>query len=286
MRLENFEQLNQGVIEAQMVLVGLGEEWIVTDEMIMSDLADKNKSLYQMFQIARTEERFQKLLPVFTAYYYKKFIPEKVERAYRNMYNLLEGKNYFIVSLTVDPYLKKFGFKEERCVNPCGTYEKLQCEQGCQIDFVSSEVLLKEIEGVLADTEDTACNRETLNCLLGQCADVLENYRCAQCGAAMYFNLLDAKKYREEGYLDHWQTYMKWLQGTLNKELCVIEAGVGVKHPSVIRWPFEKTVFYNQKAKMFRIHKVLYQINEEIAERACGCKCHSVNLFSERNVEA
>ena len=115
---------------------------------------------------------------------------------------------------------------------------------------------------------------------------MMKKYDCKQCGSELRFNLLDTKEYREEGYLERWKCYMKWLQGTLNKELCVIEAGAGVKLPSVIRWPFEKTVFYNQKAKMFRIHKMFYQVNEEVAERAYGCRCHSVELFSERNVEA
>ena len=139
---------------------------------------------------------------------------------------------------------------------------------------------------MLSGIKDMDCDNENVSKLLEQCVEIMERYRCEHCNAPMSFNLLDAQKYCEDGYLPQWQKYMKWLQGTLNREICVVEAGVGVKQPSVIRWPFEKTVYYNQKAKMFRIHKSFYQINEEVAERSYGCKCHSVDLFSERNVEA
>ena len=57
---------------------------------------------------------------------------------------------------------------------------------------------------------------------------------------------------------------MKWLQGTLNHKICIIELGVGMKYPSVIRWPFEKTAFFNNKAFFFRIHKKLYHLTEEL----------------------
>lgn len=286
MQLEKFEQLIQSVNDAQMVLVGLGEEWIVTEEMIESDLEEKDVGLQQMFRMSRNVEKYQKVLPILMSYYYQNYIPTKIEKAYQNMRDLLEEKNYFVVSLSVDSYLRKTGFKEDRYVNPCGTYEKLQCENGCRTELVSADELLGEIESILVETNDRDCHDEKIIYLLEKCLNVLENYHCEQCGAPMSFNLLDTKKYCEEGYLEQWKKYMKWLQGTLNRELCVIESGVGVKHPSVIRWPFEKTVFYNQKAKMFRIHKMLYQVNEEVAERAYGCKCHSVDLFSERNVKA
>ena len=79
----------------------------------------------------------------------------------------------------------------------------------------------------------------------------------------------------------NWQMYMKWLQGSVNKKLCVIEAGAGMSLPSVIRWPFEKTVYYNQKAFLYRIHHTFHQINHEIAERSCGIEASAVSFFKD-----
>lgn len=286
MQLINYGQLEQAVADADLVLVGLGEEWVLSEELILEDLADKNKILYEMFLKAGKDERYRKLLPLLTAYYYDSYIPKAWEKAYKNMLEMLKDKNYFIVSLTVDPYLKKMGFKEERCVNPCGTYEKIQCEEGCNTQLISTQHLLEKMRRLFDDVTKTDCSGQSVERCLEQCVVFMDEYHCDACGANMVFNLLDAKRYLEEGYLERWQIYMKWLQGTLNKKLCVIEAGVGMKLPSVIRWPFEKTVFYNQKANMFRIHEKFYQVNEEVAERSYGCKCHSVQLFGEKNVEA
>ena len=36
---------------------------------------------------------------------------------------------------------------------------------------------------------------------------------------------------------------------------------------TVIRWPFEKIVYFNQKANIFRVHSKLYQLTEEIKDR-------------------
>ena len=47
----------------------------------------------------------------------------------------------------------------------------------------------------------------------------------------------------------------------------------------MIRWPFEKIAFFNQKARFFRIHESLYQIPGEVGERALGIGCNSVDFI-------
>ena len=48
----------------------------------------------------------------------------------------------------------------------------------------------------------------------------------------------------------------------------ILELGVGMAYPSVIRMPFERTVLYNQKSSMIRIHSKLAQVPEEIQNRS------------------
>ena len=68
---------------------------------------------------------------------------------------------------------------------------------------------------------------------------------------------------------DHtdWIRYTKWLQGTLNRKLLILELGVGLSRPGIIRFPFEKITMINQKASLIRIHAHLYQLPEELADR-------------------
>ncbi len=64
-----------------------------------------------------------------------------------------------------------------------------------------------------------------------------------------------------------WERYLHWLGFTLNQKLCILELGVGFAHPSVIRFPFEKTCYFNQKSIFIRIHETFSQLSAEIAER-------------------
>ena len=64
------------------------------------------------------------------------------------------------------------------------------------------------------------------------------------------------------------------------KKLCVLELGVGMAYPSVIRMPFERTVQYNQKATMIRIHGKLAQVPDEIKDRSV---CYDENAVSFLN---
>lgn len=78
----------------------------------------------------------------------------------------------------------------------------------------------------------------------------------------------------------HWETYMKWLQGTLHKKLFVLELGVGLKYPNIIRFPFEKTVYFNQKAELVRVHDTLFQLPAELNGRGISVPEDPVKLFA------
>ena len=79
---------------------------------------------------------------------------------------------------------------------------------------------------------------------------------------------------------EQWNGYTDWLSRTLNKKLVILELGEGFMHPSIMRWPFEKTVAINNKAYMFRVHKTFYQISDEIAEKATAVKADSVEFVA------
>lgn len=80
---------------------------------------------------------------------------------------------------------------------------------------------------------------------------------------------------------ENWSDYTKWLSFTLNRHLLVLELGVGFANPMVIRFPFEKTIFLNQKSKMYRVHPTLPQVTAEIAERGTAVLADPRNLFTE-----
>lgn len=80
---------------------------------------------------------------------------------------------------------------------------------------------------------------------------------------------------------ENWKDYMKWLSFTLNRHLLVLELGVGFANPMIIRFPFEKTVFFNQKSKMYRVHSTFPQVTSEIGERATAIQANPLEMFQE-----
>lgn len=66
---------------------------------------------------------------------------------------------------------------------------------------------------------------------------------------------------------ESWERYLHWLSYTLNQRLCILELGAGFAHPEIIRFPFEKTCYFNQKSRYIRVHERLPQLSAEIAER-------------------
>lgn len=228
MDVEKIEILIEKLKEAELVLVGVGEELELPQDADISPLM--HKTLIEQ----------QKL----------KGVTENLE-AYKRLKEIIENKNYFVVSLCTDGLIEKVGLKEDRVVEPCGSINRMQCSDKCTADIYES------------------------------CDEAIQNPTCPKCGKPLVFNNIYAENYAEEGYLDKWQTYMKWLQGTVNRNTCIIELGVGMRFPSVIRWPFEKIAFFNQKATFFRVHSKLYQTTEEIKEKSYGIQAVPAEFLKE-----
>ncbi|MCR4650890.1 MAG: hypothetical protein K5662_03955 [Lachnospiraceae bacterium] len=76
--------------------------------------------------------------------------------------------------------------------------------------------------------------------------------------------------------MKNFDEYNEWIARTLNRELVILELGVGLKFPFTIRFPFEKIAFFNKKAVMFRVHDSLYQSTEEIKEKCIPVKADPV----------
>lgn len=202
------EQIRQSIEQAQMVLVGIGTEFAVKEEV------QEDPFFTKLAKTAQTDPAAAALLAFHKS---QKKVggceKEQVQKAYEVLADLLKDKNYFVISLCEDGLLEQAGLKENRILTPA-----------------------KEGE------EET--------------------------GSGVYPT-------------DSWETYTKWLQGTLNRNLVILELGVGMELPQLIRFPFEKVAYFNQKSCLYRVHSHLYQMTEEIKERGYSVPMHPVTLLLE-----
>ncbi|MDO4632362.1 MAG: hypothetical protein Q4B01_00730 [Eubacteriales bacterium] len=90
----------------------------------------------------------------------------------------------------------------------------------------------------------------------------------APCGSDASGNVITNENYDESEYLPQWEFYRNYLSATIGKKLCILEFGVGMEYPSVVRMPFERLVQWNQKAELVRVHKKLAFVPPEAEERS------------------
>lgn len=170
---------------------------------------------------------------------------ERIAKGYQMIRKLVEKKDYFLITTNTDAFVYKQGFDEKRIVAPCGDIRRLQCEE-------------KE-HGVWSPNSE-------------------EDIFCPVCKKEGVLNIFQNKPYVESGYLEQWKQYQQWLQKAMNQKIAIIELGEGFQTPTVMRWPFEKLAFYQEKATLFCAHENFFMLPEEISERAYSIEEHSVTF--------
>ena len=248
------EDILDEIKSADMVLVGLGEEF---------DAGKKLNSSEEFLQGRERlkEEGYHWLQPAWDEFCINKIGDNHIDDALEKLASILEDKNYFVVSTSINRKIAKTAWKQGRLVMPCGTTLKKQCVRGCSdiledMSIEDDKYLEQFFEGLYTGISS---QKETIK--LG---------KCSKCGADMILNNIYAENYNETGYIEQWNTYTKWLQGTLNHRLVVLELGVNMHFPTVIRWPFEKVAFFNNKATFIRVNENLYQLTEELTGKGVG----------------
>lgn len=257
-----YTELEERCREADLILVGIGEEFQFDWDILQQD------ERYQEIEkeIAGREESTW-IVPFLQKIWIEQQADTKLNNAYAYLKKLLSDKNYFIISTAVDDSIYQHGFKEDRIVCPVGGFRKMQCDHNC-------DGKLYDIDYETLEKVKSYYNKEIL-------LDDLQEPMCDQCSQKKRFNQLGVTRYAEEGYLPQWEIYTKWLQGTVNKKLCVIELGVGLEMPNIIRWPFEKIILYNQKSHLYRIHPALYQLGENVGDRGTSIKEKPVDFLAK-----
>lgn len=197
-------------------------------------------------QILEKIETCEKLLIGIGEEWKAEGIPD-IQSLYEKMNLLIKDKDFFIVTTVTDGEILKSSLDAGRIVAPCGNETWRQCSKSCTKDIWEPGEIPEDI--------------------------------CPHCHAPLTGNTIKADHYIEEGYLPQWNAYTRWLSNTLNKKLLILELGVGFLTPTVIRWPFEKTVSVNNQAYMYRIHGKFAQLSQPIKEKAESASENSLEFF-------
>lgn len=256
------------VEESDLVLVGIGEEWGFKLEYLNDPFVVK--------EIQDNKETASWLLPYIEYYYLNKINTDNRSENYKKLRNIIGEKEHFLISTVHDSLAIDAGFSVDRAVFPCGNFDYLQgihndtgrlykIEDIPNFDSLmdqieklfAHEISIKDIVPIYLNDEQIIFNQKNIE--------------------------IKGEIYNEQAYLENWQKYMDWLMTTMNRRLLILEFGVGMNYPTVIRFPFEKLTYVNNRARMIRVHNKLYQLTKEISEKSQGVQMNSIDFIMQES---
>lgn len=284
--------LLEKIKEAEMLLVGLGEEF---DDLRLYRQAPGYKEGRDVLEAS--EKSY--LIPLYDAFY-RRQLKSRVKEVLEKLAGMIGERDYFVITTSLNDELVEIPWKEGRFAAPCGGIRRKQCIHRCadglqEVTGEERQLLFSRMQAFCTQAmgkspEDGKGHpmgeehpmgekhpMKNLPSLAGFQEEDAVLGICTKCGEPLLLNNIYTEFYDENGYLDMWNKYRTWLQGTLGRRLLILELGVGMQCPSVIRWPFEKTAFYNQKAYLYRVHETLCQLPGNLQEKGVSIPENSID---------
>ncbi len=174
---------------------------------------------------------------------------------YKELYDIVKEKEYFVLTTNVDHQFYKAGFAEDRIFATQGDYGEIQCQRGCHQRVYDAGALFKQMDAARKD------------CLIPQ--DLVP--KCPVCGGRMAMHLrCDNYFVEDEAWHEAADRYAAFLKQSKEKKVVLLELGVGFNTPMIIRLPFEKLVRTNASYSLIRLNKDEAAVPESFGRRAIG----------------
>lgn len=171
---------------------------------------------------------------------------------YKDLYELIKNKNYFIISTNVDRLFKKAGVPDDKIFEVQGAYEQMQCAKACHDTVYDNRFV---VETINANAHDLTVDEKYVPV-------------CPVCGGKMEPHLRVDRYFVED---DAWHKaadrYDGFLEKYADKRIVFMELGVGFNTPTIIRIPFERMTYANPEAILIRLNKNEPDCSPQIAGR-------------------
>lgn len=173
---------------------------------------------------------------------------------YKNLYDIVKNKNYFVITTNTDGQFINNGFDKERVFEIQGSYSKLQCLIPCHNKLYYNEDIVNELLNNI--DSDLKVPTELVP-------------KCPVCGKNMSVNLRCDDTFVED---DNWyklqDTYDDFLKNNSNKKVLLLEFGVGFNTPGIIRFPFEEMTYIHSNFRLIRFNNKYSMIPDNIIDRS------------------
>lgn len=152
---------------------------------------------------------------------------------YNDLYNLVQDKNYFVLTTNVDHCFQKAGFDKDRLFYMQGDYGLWQCSKPCHNKTYDNEIVIKKM---VAEQQDMRIPSELIP-------------HCPVCGAPMSMNLRADNTFVEDnGWYIAENKYQDFVRRHKGLNILYLELGVGGNTPGIIKYPFWQMTYENSNA--------------------------------------
>ncbi len=152
---------------------------------------------------------------------------------YRELFDLVKDKDYFVITTNVDHCFQKAGFDKNRLFYTQGDYGLFQCSVPCHNQTYDNEELIRRM---VAEQREMRIPTELIP-------------RCPVCGKPMTMNLrADDKFVQDEGWDTACERYERFISKHKQDNILYLELGVGYNTPAIIKYPFWRLTAQNKRA--------------------------------------
>lgn len=174
---------------------------------------------------------------------------------YKKIFELVEDKRYFVLTTNVDHQFFLSGFDKKNIFATQGDYGLIQCQKGCHPKTYDAVKMFRQMD------------QARKNCLV-------PSYmvpKCPVCGGPMEMNLRSDQYFVEdEAWHEAEKRFGEYLSECEDKNIVLLELGVGFNTPTIIRFPFEKWIREHKNTCLIRLNLDEAVVPEEFGERAVG----------------
>ena len=152
---------------------------------------------------------------------------------YAHLLQLVQGKDYFVLTTNVDHCFQKAGFDKKRLFYTQGDYGLFQCSEPCCQETWDNEDVVR---AMYAQQKD----RRVPTALLPV---------CPHCGKPLSMNLRADDTFVEDaGWHAAAERYAQFLRTRAGQRMLFLELGVGSNTPVMIKYPFWQMTAQNPEA--------------------------------------
>lgn len=172
---------------------------------------------------------------------------------YKKLFELVSGKDHFVLTTNVDHQFRKAGFDKKRIFYTQGDYGLFQCTKPCCDKTYDNEEVIRRM---YAEQKNMRVPSELVP-------------RCPECGRPMTMNLrCDDSFVQDKGWYEASDRYHEFIRRHKNMHTLFVELGVGFNTPAIIKYPFWKMTAENPNSFYACVNFGEVFCPDEIAKRS------------------